>query len=231
MLVVQDMASCRRCGRPLWDSNSVALGIGPVCAHKSGGFSYYKMSRPAINIRLPNSLISKKMLFRQDIPSKIIFKLPQPTRRISAATYLNNIGTSIVKGAFVYGLSAAVPPVGTVLIPAYHLYNYGKLTYRMASFFNNVVQTHPQGYNQETCNSLLKLSESAGKAISEPFASNIADDLTNFAKNSGVINEIATQARVDADIFSAMLKGSIGSGIASGIGNFTMYSVGNVIGG
>jgi hypothetical protein len=152
-------------------------------------------------------------------------------QNITKNDFLKNVGKGILKGALVYGASAAFPPAAPFLIPAYQLYNYATLGLRAYTFFDQIMKNNSLGYDVGTYNSLLKLSESEGKVLSSPLASQVATDIVNYIRDTGEIKQIASQANVNAEILTSMLRGSLSSGMSSGIGNFTAYTVGSFVGG
>lgn len=140
---------------------------------------------------------------------------------IPARKVLGAIGFAALKAAIVYGVSAAFPVAGTVIIPIYHMYNYSKV----ATGLYNVFENMKSGSTPQVRNSIAKVSGSTSEELSSGEAAVIAANLTNGAKESGVLSEMAKQTKVDEGVYAAMLEGSLKSGISHSVGNLTEYAV------
>lgn len=135
----------------------------------------------------------------------------------------------LLDGALLYGLSTIFPPL-SFLVPSYHLYNYGRFGIALYQLYNSLKNSESVLHRRKIKPSLVKMAEPYGNIVSQPVADIISRSLVKSAKEAGIISSVAKSTLIDENVYTHMLEGSLSNGISSGVGNFTAYSVGRIMG-
>lgn len=151
----------------------------------------------------------------------ILPRLPRP----SISDYLKGIGKSILTNALICGLSASVPPLGAVAIPAYMAYSYTRLGYDLYKAYDELSLT-----GNTEADSVGEASESLGEFVTEQPADTIASSIVNKVKESGLLEDMAKKTGVEEVIFAEMLKGSTSSALSSSGGELAKFIIKKVVG-
>ena len=126
--------------------------------------------------------------------------------------------------SLVYGLSAAYPPSGAVLIPAYKTWGYAKVG-------ESLYKTYSEWRSKGPSATHLKEGAAMGVDLATSnHADRVSQDLVSRLRQTGTIDEIGKQTRVDPIVYSEMMKGSLSVTISHGFGELTRYTIGKVVG-
>ncbi len=136
------------------------------------------------------------------------------------------MGKSALTGALIYGLSAAVPPVGAVAIPAYTAYNYSKLGY---SLYRVYEEQRTKG--GASSNSIKRASGSVGEVATQSSADWVAGQVAAKAHQSGIFNEAAKATGVESIVFAEMVRGSTSSALSTSGGELFKFAIAKAVGG
>ncbi len=136
------------------------------------------------------------------------------------------MGKSALTSALIYGLSAAVPPVGAVAIPAYTAYNYSKLGYNLYRVYE---EQRTKGTASAT--SVKRASGSVGELATQSSADRVATQLAAKAHQSGIFNEAARSTGVESIVFAEMFRGSTSSALSTSGGELFKFAIGKAVGG
>jgi len=130
-----------------------------------------------------------------------------------------------IKGAVIYGLSAASPPLGAVLIPAYTAYGYSKLGYGLLQIYREVSVE-----GKVSPDSMKEASESLGGVATQSSADSIASTITERANQSGLFKEMATKTGIQEVVIAEMMRGSASSALSTGGGELAKFAIMKVVG-
>jgi len=125
----------------------------------------------------------------------------------------------------IYGLSAAVPPLGAVAIPAYTAYNYSKLGYGLYKIYAEI-----GAEGKVSAKSLKETSGSLGEFVAQGPADTIASAVVARASQSGLFAEMAKNTRVEDMVIAEMMRGSTSSALSSGAGELAKFAIGKAVG-
>ena len=153
---------------------------------------------------------------------KFVFPAPKP---LSISDYVKSVGSSILKNAVIYGLSAAFPPLGAVAIPAYMAYNHFKLGQCLYKACNEVISK-----GKVSGESVEETSARLGEFVTQRSADDMASTIVSMAKQSGLFEEMTKETGVHEVVFAEMLKGSTSSALSTSAGELAKFVVGKVVG-
>ena len=122
-------------------------------------------------------------------------------------------------------MSAAVPPVGAVVIPAYTAYNYSKLGYSLYKAYDEL-----SSKGTITPKSAKRAAGSLGELATQPAADDFARELTAKAQDTGAFAEMAKASGVDSKVFAEMVRGSTSSALSTSGGELAKFVVAGAVG-
>jgi hypothetical protein len=155
-----------------------------------------------------------------------LFRRPPPEPESqSIREYVTGDGRSALTTALVYGLSAAVPPIGAFALPAYTAYNYAKLGHDL---FNVYKDLRASGHVRR--GDATAAGDSVGSNLTGEAADSLASSITSAASSSGVFGGIELATKVKGSVLSAMFKGSISSALSGFGGNVLGFAIGVAVG-
>ena len=140
--------------------------------------------------------------------------------------YFRGIGKSVLTDALILGFSAAVPPAGAVLIPAYTALNYSKLGYSLYKAYD---QYRTEGSPATT--SVANAADEVGETAAQPSADAIGSNVASTALQAGAFTELTTQTGLSSAVFAEMVKGSTSSALTAIGGDLLKFAVGSAVGG
>lgn len=155
-------------------------------------------------------------------PTFIVLPPPKPR---PIGDYFKSIGKSVLTNALIYGLSAAVPPLGAVAIPAYMTYNYSKLGYNLYKVYDEM-----QSKGKVSLSSVTRASGSLGEFVTQRPADDTAATIVAKVQESGLFQEMAKKTNVDEVVFAEMFKGSISSGLSASGGELAKFVIRKAVG-
>lgn len=155
-------------------------------------------------------------------PKFIISPRPKPR---PIGDYFKSIGKSVLTSALIYGLSAAVPPLGAVAIPAYMTYNYSKLGYNLYKVYDEL-----QSKGKVSLSSVTQASGSLGEFVTQRPADDAAAAIVTKAQGSGLFQEMAKKTNVDEVVFAEMFKGSTSSALSASGGELAKFVIRKAVG-
>jgi hypothetical protein len=146
---------------------------------------------------------------------------PSQHHEVSVNDYFRSVGKAALTSAVVYGLSAASPPLGTVLIPAYTAYNYSSLGY-------GLLKAYREG--KASPSSIQVVSRSIGEVAAQDSADVVASAIINNASRSGLFKEIATRTGIKEVVISEMMRASTSSALSTGGGELAKFAITKAVG-
>jgi hypothetical protein len=150
--------------------------------------------------------------------------VPQP-RPTPVEDFLKSTGKAALTSAIIYGLSAASPPLGAVLIPAYTAYGYSKLGYGLLKVYREISVE-----GKVSPNSMKEASESIGEIATQSSADAVASAMIEKANQSGLFKEMATRTGVREVVIAEMMRGSTGSALSTGGGELAKFAIMKAVG-
>jgi hypothetical protein len=149
---------------------------------------------------------------------------PQP-RETPVSDYFKSVGKAALTSAVVYGLSAAAPPIGAVLIPAYTLYNYSKLGYGLFKVYREISEGE-----KVSPNSMSKISGQLGEVATQSSSDAIASTLITKASQSGLFKEMAEKTGIQEGVLAEMTRGSTSSALSASGGELAKFAIMKAVG-
>jgi len=150
---------------------------------------------------------------------------PRRPKPPSVGDYFKSIGKSALTNAVIYGLSAAIPPLGAVAIPAYMAYNYSKLGYGLYKVYSEI-----SAEGKVSANSMKQASESLGDFVTQGPADTIASAVVARATQDGLFEEMVKNTHVDEVVFAEMMRGSTSSALSAGAGELAKFAIVKAVG-
>ena len=129
-------------------------------------------------------------------------------------------------GALIYGISAAVPPVGAVAIPAYTAYGYARLGYALNMAYYEVRLRG--GVSPSTTG---EVAGRMGEVVAQHSADAIAGQVVAKAQQDGLFKDMTAVTGVETAVIAEMMKGSTSSALSSGTGELAKFLVTRAVGG
>ncbi len=121
-------------------------------------------------------------------------------------------------------MSAAIPPLGAVAIPAYTAYNYSKLGLGLYKAYREVASGNPDLRSaKDAVGSLTSL-------VAERPSNASAAAIVKRATQEGLFQEMAKKTGVREAVYAEMTRGSISSASSTAAGEFARFAIGKVIG-
>jgi hypothetical protein len=124
--------------------------------------------------------------------------------------YFKSVGKAVLTSAVVYGLSAAAPPIGAVLIPAYTAYNYSKLGYGLFKVYREILQE-----GEVSPNSISSVSGQVGEVATQSSSDAIASTIVTRAGQSGLFKEMADKTGIQEGVIAEMTRRSTSSALSA----------------
>ncbi len=151
---------------------------------------------------------------------------PPPSKPPTTGDYFRSIGKSALTGAVVYGLSAAVPPVGAVVIPAYTAWGYVRWgSYLYMAYYE--VQ-HKGTVRPDTAREVLGRT---AEILAQQSADAVAGNIVAKANRGTLFPDTAAATGVESAVITEMMKGSTSSALSSSAGELAKFVVGKAVGG
>jgi hypothetical protein len=146
-------------------------------------------------------------------------------RETSVSDYFKSIGKAALTSAVVYGLSAAAPPIGAVLIPAYTAYNYSKLGYGLFKVYREVSQE-----GKLNLDSTSRVSGQLGEVATQSSSDAIASAIVTRASQSGIFKEMAEKTGIQEGVMAEMTRGSTSSALSASGGELAKFAIMKAVG-
>jgi hypothetical protein len=145
------------------------------------------------------------------------------TPRVS--DFLKSTGKAAATSAVIYGVSAASPPLGAFLIPAYTAYGYSKLGYGLLKIYEEI-----RAQGRAGSDSVKGTSESIGEAATQGIADSLASSIVGKASQGGLFKEMATKTGAKEVVIAEMMRGSTSSALSTGGGELAKFAVMKAVG-
>ncbi len=126
----------------------------------------------------------------------------------------------------VYGLSAAVPPVGVVAIPTYTAYSYARFGYTLYKAYDEVRQRGT--VSEKTAKEVVGRT---GEVLTQHAADAIAGEVVGKAQQEGLFKMMTAATGIESTVLAEMVKGSTSSALSSSAGELAKFAVGRAVGG
>lgn len=146
-------------------------------------------------------------------------------RRGPTSNVLSSTAKSVAIGASVGAVSTVFPAI----IPIYKAYRIAKIGKRIYDAYNKSDDKN-KIFDKIFLESTKYGTSEVSKKISENEVSQTAKSITMAAESAGVVSYITKETKIDENIYSSMLEGSLKRGMLSGIGKFTSYAVEGFVG-
>jgi hypothetical protein len=131
-----------------------------------------------------------------------------------------------LSGAVVYGLSAAVPPVGAVAIPAYTAYGYVRWGYYLYIAYYEV-----RLRGSVSPSTAKEVVGRTGEILAQHSADAVAGEIVAKAQQGTLFKDMTGATGVESAVIAEMMKGSISSALSSSAGELAKFVVGKAVGG
>jgi hypothetical protein len=140
--------------------------------------------------------------------------------------YFRNVGKSALTAAVVYGVSAAVPPVGAVAIPAYNAYGYFRWGSSLYMAFYEI--QHQGTVRTDTAREVVGRT---AEVLTQRAADAAAGDIVARATRGTLLQDAAASAGVESAVIAEMMKGSMSSALSSSAGELAKFALSKAVGG
>jgi hypothetical protein len=139
--------------------------------------------------------------------------------------YFKSVGKAALTSAVLYGLSAASPPLGAVLVPAYTAYSYSKLGYGLLKVYKEISVE-----GKASPGSIQGVSGSLGEVATQGSADAVASAMIDSASRSGLFKEMATKTGIKEAVISEMMRGSTSSALSTSGGELAKLTIMKAVG-
>ncbi len=146
-------------------------------------------------------------------------------RETPVSDYFKSVGKAALTSAVVYGLSAASPPLGAVLIPTYTAYSYSKLGYGLLKLYKEMSDE-----GNVRPDSLRRTSASIGEVATQSSADSMASTLVTRARESGLFREMTQKTGIQEGVIAEMTRGSASSALSSSGGELAKFTIMKAVG-
>ena len=111
---------------------------------------------------------------------------------------------------------------------AYTSYKIISVGIKLYDIYNQIQKQ--KDFSEEISSNLIKGGVSEGaKKISEPIASSIAQEIRKSAEETGIIKQISENTKIDKEVYSSMLEGTMKEQMLFGIKDLTSYTIGGLL--
>jgi hypothetical protein len=138
---------------------------------------------------------------------------------------VKNIGEPILTSILIGALSP-VPVVGAVVVPLYTAYKLGLSGKKVLDAYMKAKKNKEGAALKAGEKEVVKfIAGEITSAAVEHSAALIGEGISRMARESGAISEVAKNTNVGGDVLSAMLQGSVETGIREGFGAFSDFII------
>ena len=125
-----------------------------------------------------------------------------------------------------YGVSAAAPPVGALLIPAYNAYGYFRWGSSLASAYYEV--QHQGSVRPDTAREVVGRT---AEILTQRSADAVAGDIVAKATRGTLLQDTEANTRVDGAVLAEKMKGTMSAALSSSAGELAKFALTKAVGG
>jgi len=153
----------------------------------------------------------------------------KPLNRSLATDSISQLSKPVLEGALknavIYGVAAAAPPLGAVLIPAYTAINYAELGYGLFKVCREI-----NARRGVSMSSLSDVSGETGATLAQSSADAIASAAVTKASQTGLFRDMASKTGLQGQVISEMTRGSLSAALSTSGGELAKFAIMKAVG-